>query len=323
MEPLDNGKRDRRSLPLGLKRYRPGAFDKLHACGSGVRTSSQVPGMLGQSRRMSPYALAAHISGKAPLPDVPYDAIRWGKAFQRAILEEVAVERPSWTLENLDAWAAHPAFDRAISSPDAAAWAPDKEGPGPGEIKFVTEDVFKRYWEPPPGDPALEAELQHQDQLACTGAAWGFIACFVMGFGRKLHIYETTPNSAAAAMILDETRALFALLDKGLLPPPDDHPASIEALHRIYPQTDPGKIVTLSGPEAEKRFTTWQQAKLDRKAAEANEEASENWFTMLDPEAGEFRIGNDKAVKVKVINVKGRTQIVDAYSYRKFELTPK
>lgn len=311
-------KPDMRSLPLGLRRYRHGVFDKLHACGCGVLTASYVPALVGHHRFTGKYGLAAHIAGKVPLPDATNNYTRAGKAFQPAILGMAAAERRTWQIENLDAYARHPGFRRLIASPDALAWALDQGSPGIGEVKMVSDRVFKRDWRPPPGEPALDAMLQHQAQFACTGADWGFIACYVEGYSRDLHIYDTVPIPAAMDMILQQTRDLFALLDHGLLPEPDEHPASIDALHAIYPAVDPGKIVSLDGDEARTRFDEWQQAKLDLSKVKATEAACKAWFSMQDPEAGQFRIGNQRTVTVKMQH---RREVVQpACDFRKWDL---
>ena len=68
-----------KALPLGLVRYRTGMFEKLHACGSGQITASNAAALLGVGKYAGRYALAAHISGRCPLPDADNARTRMGR----------------------------------------------------------------------------------------------------------------------------------------------------------------------------------------------------------------------------------------------------
>ena len=68
-----------KALPLGLVRYRPGMFEKMHACGSGEITASNAAALLGVGKYAGRYALAAHISGRCPLPDADNARTRMGR----------------------------------------------------------------------------------------------------------------------------------------------------------------------------------------------------------------------------------------------------
>ena len=153
------------------------------------------------------------------------------------------------------------------------------------EAKVVANRVFEQRWQ---DGPPLAVELQHQAQFACTGAGWGVIAALVVGtFRFELLLWETVPEPQAIALIERTAHEFLARLAADQLPEPDDHASSLAALATIYPSIDPGKIVTLSGDdlgEGLRRFDAWEQASLDRLAAEKIEEASKK--LVLPPRAG-------------------------------------
>lgn len=307
-------------LPFGLKRYRPGQFDKFHAPGSGLITASGVPALFGHSRFNGRYSLAAHVSGKAAMTVVENSMMEWGRRFETPMLEKAA-EDMGWRTKQLRAYARHPEEPRIVASPDGLAWALDDPDLGPGQLecKVVADWVYDRDWLPA-NEPPLEVLLQHQTQYACTGATWGAILALVLGSTKRdFIVFMTVPNAEVMALILEAARTLLSMLDAGRMPDPDDHPASIDALQKIYPSIDPGLIRHLDGEEAVRRFDAWKQARLDKSAAIDIEEAARNWFLMQDPGAGAFRIGNDREVICRVIQ-RGPGKPTPPGSYRRFDL---
>lgn len=319
--PTIGGKRDKRTLPLGLRRYRPGIFEKIHQCGSGMVTASQVPALFKHSRFTGRYALAAHVNGSVALAGPDEDLGWWGKELEPVILKRVALQK-GWQVEQVSAYAAHRRINRLIASPDAIAWRPDRPGePGIIEIKDVGDFVFSEHWD---GEPPIDVLLQHQTQYACTGATWGAIVPLVQRYRtRDVIVFDSVPNQEAIDLIERNVSTFLAMLDVGQMPEPDDHPTSIDALAGIYPEAKPSKVITLDGEvgqEAARRFDAWQQAKLDGKAAKATEEASRDWFFMQALDAGEVRIDNDRTVKISVRRKKAEEKIREGYSYRHYDL---
>jgi hypothetical protein len=305
-------------------------FDRFHAAGSMTLTASSVPALFGQSRFAGRYALACHLTGKVPM-SVPNEAlVERGRLLEPVIVSMLRAEQPTWDVYGLRAYAPHRSIDRFIASPDMEAWRQDEHPPGqltpngpPGivESKVVADLIFEERWQ---DGPPLDVELQHQAQFACSGATWGAIVALVIGtFRFDLVVYLTAPELKAIALIETAAREFLGMLDAGQLPEPDDHRSSLRALEQVYPNVDPGKILTLQDDdltEGIKRFDAWEQAKLDRLATEKLEEAAQNWFFVRALDAGEVRLGNDRTVSAKLITRKGYTKQVAAGSYRKWSL---
>lgn len=289
-------------LPFGLRPYEPGEFDAVHAAGSGLLTASMVPALFGHSRFAGRYAIAAHISGKHPLPDVDNPMTRRGKLLEPVVAKMLEGEGYKVDRHDLGIFAKHPTIEGFGASPDVVVW--DKSGerlePGIGEIKVVSELIYKDTW----GDgPPLEVELQHAAQYACCpGAQWGVIAALVIGaFRLDLIVFRTTRNPGAVTLIEDAARALLDMLAAGELPEPDTHESAAAVLQALHP-VDPGKELVLAGEEAVaagRLFDDWKAASETRLAAEKTEKAAKAWFMAKAGNASRLLIGNDRRVEIK------------------------
>ncbi len=293
-------------LPLNLIPYTDESFRLMHAAGSRMISASNVAALFGRSRWTSRFAYMAHVMGKAPMPEVGGAHIERGKRLEKVVAEMVAEEK-GWRVENIRAWAEHPAITGLYASPDGVAWSDDRGGPGVLELKTVDSLIFEREWL---GGVPLDIELQHQTQLACTGAKWGAIAILILGIGRfDLVVYETEPHAGTIRAIEREAREALRMIAAGELPPFDDSDHTVEALRALYP-VEEGKMVAISDEEREegaRRWELWQQARLDRLAAEKVEEAQRRWFTVRGPDAALIRIDNSREIAVKQSSVKAKT----------------
>ena len=310
---------DLRTLPFGLIRYEPGVFEKMHACGSGIVTASQVPALFGESRFSGRFATLAHIKGLAPLESFGNEALMdRGQRLERVALEMVAEEK-GWTVEQVKAWKAHERIDRLAASPDAVAWMDQVEPetlPGIGEVKVVADMVWSKLWQE---GPPLDVELQHQTQFACTGASWGFIAALVVGtFRWDLIVYETKPRADVIAILEAEVETALTKLDQGDLGAPDEHEASIRASQRLW-APDPDKVLSLNEPEADQQLAAWLKARDTRLEAEKTEKAAKAYFAARAVDAGLIRCPSGGTVAVT--NVFRKAYQVAASESRR--LTPK
>lgn len=293
-------------LPLNLIPYTEQSFRLMHAAGSRMISASNVAALFGRSRWTSRFAYLAHVSGRVPMPEVGGAHIERGKRLERVVAEMVAEDK-GWRVENVRAWAEHPAVTGLYASPDGVAWRPDREDAGVLELKTVDALIFEREWL---GGVPLDIELQHQTQLACTGAKWGAIAILILGIGRfDLVVYETEPHAGTIRAIEREAREALRMIAAGELPPFDDSDHTVEALRALYP-VEEGKMVAISDEEREegaRRWEAWAQARLDRLAAEKVEEAQRRWFTVRGVGAALIRIDNSREIAVKQSSVKAKT----------------
>ena len=293
-------------LPLRLTPYTDESFRLMHAAGSGMISASNIAALFGRSRWTSRFAYMAHVMGKVPMPEVGGAHIERGKRLEKVVVEMVAEDK-GWRVENVRAWAEHPAVTGLYASPDGVAWRPDREDPGVLELKTVDALIFEREWL---GGVPLDIELQHQTQLACTGAKWGAIAILILGIGRfDLVVYETEPHAGTIRAIEREAREALRMVAAGEMPPADDSEHTVEALRQLYP-VEEGKMIAISDEEraeAVDRYERWAQARLDRLAAEKIEEAQRRWFTVRGPDAALIRIDNSREIAVKQSPVKAKT----------------
>lgn len=310
-------------FPFGLRPYEPGEFYDVHAAGSGLLTASMVPALFGHSRFAGRYAIAAHISGKHPLPDVDNPMTRRGKLLEPVVAKMLEGEGFKVDRHDLGIFAKHLTIAGLGASPDVVVWddsdAPESLDPGIGEIKVVSELIYKDTWA---DGPPLEVELQHQCQYACCpGAEWGVIAALVVGaFRLDLIVYRTVRNPGAIKLIEDAARALLDMLDAGELPEPDTHESAAAVLQALHP-VDPTKEIVLAGEdlaEASLRFDKMRVAAEQRLAAEKVEKVEKAWFMARAGDASRLLIGNDRRVEIKDVSRVGYT--VKPSSYRQVKL---
>jgi hypothetical protein len=315
-----NGMHDNPNLPFGLRPYDPGEFERVHAAGSGILTASQIPALFGHSRFGGRYAIAAHISGRVPMESADNPMTARGRRLEPIAAEMLAEDGYSIVRPKMGLYANHPAFDgRFVASPDAVAWALEKDAPGIVEIKVVSELVYRDRWS---DGPPLEVELQHQAQFAaCEGAEWGVIAALVIGaFRLDLIAYPTQRNEGAVKLIEGAARALLDILAAGEMPEPDTHESAAKVLQALHP-IDPSREITLTGSdleEASRRFNDWQRAAAERLAAEKIEKDSKAWFLAMAKDASRILIGNDCRVEIKDVTRAGFT--VKPSTYRQVKM---
>ena len=292
------------ALPLGLVRYRPGVFEKLHACGSGQITASNAAALLGVGKYAGRYALAAHVSGRHPLPDADNARTRMGRWLE-PVAAGMLAEETGLKVRSIRAYARCRAVPKLVASPDTLFWEPNDD-PGIGELKLVHEQIFDREWM---DGPPIHHLVQHQTQFAATGAKTGRIGALVWGMSRfELIAFPTEPNPRAIALIEQEARDLLAKLEQGEMPEPDPHPTSVDALHALYPHLVPGKVVELQGErqaEGQKLFDEWQEVKARLSQDQKRADEIKNWMAAQAVDADLLRIDQLRSVTAKIVERKG------------------
>lgn len=311
---------DARKLPLGLTRYAPGVFEKLHDAGSGVFTASLISALFGESRFTGRFAAMCHVAGLVPIKFAGNQLTERGKALESLVISMVDEDHP-WSSVQARAWRRHPRIAGLVASPDAVSWRAVGDTlevePGIGEVKVVNELDFQQRWL---DGPPLDVELQHQTQFACTGAAWGWIAALVVGaFRWDLLVYPTEPDPRVIGIIEDEVTKALADLEAGDMGAPDEHGSSIAAAERLW-APDPSKILHLNDPEADDRLERWLQARADRLAAEKLEDAQQRYFAARALDHALIRCPGGGSVKVSLHRRKAFA--VEAQEVRRMEPKP-
>lgn len=293
------------ALPLGLVRYRPGKFEKLHACGSGEITASNAAALLGVGKYAGRYALAAHVSGRHPLPDADNARTRMGRWLEPVVAGMLA-EETGLKVRSIRAYARCRSVPKLVASPDTLIFEKDGQ-PAIGELKLVHEQIFDREWM---DGPPIHHQVQHQTQFAATGAKTGRIGAAVWSIKRGLELiaFPTEPNPRAIELIEREARSLLELLARGEMPEPDPHPTSIDALHALYPHLVPGKVVELQGAkqaEGQKLFDEWMEVRARIAADEKRREQIRDWMAAQSVDADQLRIDQLRIVNIRLTEKKG------------------
>jgi predicted phage-related endonuclease len=302
---------------IGLVNYMPGMFDRIHRCGSGDITASNVAALLGVGKYAGRYALAAHVSGRHPLPDADNARTRMGRWLEPVAATMLANET-GLRVEPLKAYARCKRLPKLVASPDTLIWEEDGSI-AIGELKLVHEQVFEREWL---DGPPIHHQVQHQTQFGATGAKTGRIGALVWGISRGMELiaYPTEPNPKAIALIEREAKALLDQLAAGEMPEPDPHPSSIEALHALYPELAPGKVQLLDGEaaaEGAQLFDEWREIKARMSSDTNRSEEIRRWVAAKAGDAERLQIDALRQVDIKLIKRAGYT--VPDTSYRTFK----
>lgn len=220
----------RQALPFGLKRYGGNTFDKLHKCGSGCITASQIADLFGEGRE-GKYALYAHVIGLLDMSPDESELMERGHMLQPVAAKMYQKETGRKT-RNIHARVKHPDLD-FYASPDVLTVYEDGDGEEePGEIKVLTYDTYETHWQ---GGPPKRVLLQHQAQLLLTGAQRGPIICLIDGdYTFRLHHWDVKAHKGVQLNILKRVTQALKEIANHQLPPPDlTHAGDQDALIRL------------------------------------------------------------------------------------------
>lgn len=211
-------------LPLGLTRYAGNKFKQLHDGGCKCLTASNVPDLFGLGRN-GRLGLSGHALGIMPIEVKETSVIKRGQRRQELVADWYA-EETGYAAKSVHAWVKHPDMD-LYASPDVlrARWDtvegrfPADKDIHPGEIKVVAESVFDDQWVAGPPQKVL---LQHQTQLALTGASTGPVIAEQLGeFVDELHHWEVDAHKDTQEIVISEAWEFLTMVAAGELPEPD------------------------------------------------------------------------------------------------------
>lgn len=179
---------------------------------------------------LSHYALHMVKAGMVPPPEVSGPRPRWGLRLEEAIAEAVHEER-GWSVTK-GGYVSDPVTRGMGCTLDyIASDVEGRDGPGALELKNTDWLQHKREWVE--DEPPLHILLQHQHQMACTGFAWGAVACLVGG--NDLRIYEYDARPGLIADIRRRVTEFWAAIDDGREPPVDGSDSAAYAIRARHP----------------------------------------------------------------------------------------
>lgn len=207
--------------------------------------ASEAGVILGVSNWATPYELWGIKSGYVEPGESDSEAMEWGRRLEEPIAEKYATVT-GYKLKNRGRFAvlrsvAHPfmfcTLDREIES--------DK-GPGVLEIKTAGAHAADDWAD---GKVPLLYQVQVQHQLAVTGYAWAEIAVLIGG--QKFGWAPIERNERFIDMLINKCGEFCQRIEKNDPPPVDGGKHTADAIRKMFPAPEAGKIVTLSDEAAD------------------------------------------------------------------------
>lgn len=197
--------------------------------------ASEIAGVCGESRWMSPYSVWARKTGRLPEQDET-EPMLWGKLLEPVVLAEYA-RRTGRGAERHGKLIRSKAHPWAIASLDGFTWT-DPSVRWPLEIKTASAYVTDEWEEGPP--PAYYLQIQHQ--LLVTGAPKATSACLLGG--QRFVWCDVERDAIAINRIIAKGSEMWSRIERDEPPPVDGHVATLEALSYVFPR-DNGETVLL------------------------------------------------------------------------------
>jgi len=225
----------------------------------GFLTASDAAVILGESPYSSKYALAQEKLGYNLAP-VEADYLEAGRRMEPVIAQWFEDETGYATFDpGTYALVTNPKHPWLAATLDRVAIGPGKSG----EVRVLelkNPNAFKLHeWEE---DVPFHFHVQNQVQMLCTGLCQGAIASIVGG--RHFRYLMTERHDALCKHVLKETETFWKDIQDGVVPEPDGHPATGEALKSIYPEGEPERIPLPQ--EFDELMVEFERLREDRKA---------------------------------------------------------
>ena len=199
--------------------------------------ASEIAALLGFQAdfQLSPLALYLVKRGEIEGPDIGGERIEWGNDFEDAICR-AACRREGWTLQPAvfavdDSTPGMSASLDRVVLPSEQDIAAGFVGPGALEAKNVDFIQFREKWLG--GEPPAHILLQLQDQLACSGFAWGAVTACVGG--NEYYVRRYLRHDGIIAEIRAAGTRFWDAVRAGEPPMADGYEATTKALREKYP----------------------------------------------------------------------------------------
>ncbi len=221
----------------------------------------------------SHYAIWHHYNGTAPFPIEEEEAslADIGQLMEPVIME-LCRQKMGWNIQKVHRYLRIPEL-KAGASLDSEV-INHEDGPGVLELKNVRYLTFRDKWTDE--EPPFHHLIQLQCQLWMTGRTWGAIAALIGGEDFRVWPYQR--NEKIIQAIEQVIHTFWESIELQNEPPIDEHESTTKALRVIYAE-DNGKSIDLTeNTEFRRRLGILKQARLDKKAADAAQEAQLNFL---------------------------------------------
>ncbi len=221
----------------------------------------------------SKYAIWHHYNGTAPFPIEENEAslADIGQLMEPVIME-LCRQKTGWQIQKVHRYLRIPEL-KAGASLDSEI-INHEDGPGVLELKNVRYLTFRDKWENE--EPPFHHLIQLQTQIWMTGRTWGAIAALIGGEDFRVWTYPR--NERIIQAIEHVIRKFWQSIELQHEPELDSHESTNRALRVIYADDDGGAIDLTQDNEFRRRLEILKQARLDKRAAEATQEAQINFL---------------------------------------------
>lgn len=227
--------------------------------------ASEVAAVLGADPYRSTWTVWSEKRGLVRGP-IESEAMEWGHRLEPLVAQAYA-SRTGAELRDDGRYAivVHPSaplgatLDRRIVAP-----------PPPGVLEIKTSSG-RRSEEWDEGRAPLRHQVQIQAQLACTGLERGVLCVLIAG--QRLVIREYPRDDRLIAIMLEEVSRFWDLVERGIPPPIDGHPATIAAIKALHPR-DSGESIELPAA-ALPALDEWDAAREDERELRVRRDAAQ------------------------------------------------
>lgn len=175
-------------------------------------------------------------------PETPL--MRRGRRLERVVGEEVAEQRPEWTIEPVNAYYREPSL-RIGATPDFWVLG-DPRGRAVLQAKTCAPSVLAKHWDQGRVPPEW-IEWQVRTEMLLTNASFGVIAVLVVDpYAFDTHIIEVERDPARDAAIITAVATFWDKVRRGIEPEPDFN-RDAEVIKALTRQVTPGLTRDFSG----------------------------------------------------------------------------
>jgi putative phage-type endonuclease len=236
------------------------------------------------------------------------EMMRWGRRLESAVASEFQDETGLYPWRP-NAMYQHAEIDIALASPDrlvmerapAFDGRPEDDALGVLEIKTGRNEAI---WDDGPPEAYV---LQVVHQMEVTGLEDADIS--VLLNGRDYRSFHVKRDPILAEMVMDRELEFWQRVVDRNPPPADEHPATTEALKRMYASTTPDKVVDLT--DVRDAIESFRETRDRLKVIEAAHDLAGNTLRAYLKDAEIGLLDGEKAVTYKTAgaNSKGRVNI--------------
>lgn len=204
-------------------------------------TASDIGAAVGLDPYKTPLKLYAEKTGLL-MPDGDNPQMRRGRWLEAAVLEAIREEHPDWEVRPANVYLRDGAL-RLGASPDALA-ATDEPGVTNIQCKVVARPTYETKWV---DGPPMHYQLQTLTEGMLLDAARSYVAALVIDtYTAELYLHRVNRHAAAELRVREIAAEFWSNVASGKRPAAD-YRQDAETVAAMFPQSEPEKVLDLSG----------------------------------------------------------------------------